>query len=99
MKCFLSHSSKDKGRYVAQVAAKLAPNIEYDELTFEEGMGNLEEILSALGRSDIFVLFLSENSLESEWVRREITEAKMRLETGELKRFFPIVIDRSISYR
>lgn len=99
MKCFLSHSSKDKSRYVAQVAAKLAPNIEYDELTFEEGMGNLEEILSALGRSDIFVLFLSEHSLESEWVRREITEAKMRLETGELKRFFPIVIDRSVSYR
>ena len=99
MKCFLSHSSKDKGRYVAQVAAKLSPNIEYDELTFEEGMGNLEEILSALGRSDIFVLFLSENSLESEWVRQEITEAKIRLETGELKRFFPIVIDRSISYR
>lgn len=99
MKCFLSHSSKDKGRYVAVVAAKLAPNIEYDELTFEEGMGNLEEILAALGRSDIFVLFLSENSLESEWVRREITEAKMRLEAGELKRFFPIVIDRSISYR
>lgn len=98
MKCFLSHSSKDKGRYVAQVAVKLAPNIEYDELTFEEGMGNLEEILSALGRSDVFVLFLSENSLESEWVRREITEAKMRLETGELKRFFPIVIDRSVSY-
>ncbi len=99
MKCFLSHSSKDKGRYVAQVAAKLAPNIEYDELTFEEGMGNLEEILTALGRSDIFVLFLSENSLESEWVRREISEAKMRLENGELKRFFPIVIDRTITYR
>lgn len=99
MKCFLSHSSKDKGRYVAQVAAKLAPNIEYDELTFEEGMGNLEEILTALGRSDIFVLFLSENSLESEWVRCEISEAKMRLENGELKRFFPIVIDRTITYR
>ena len=99
MKCFLSHSSKDKARYVATVAAKLAPNIEYDELTFEEGMGNLEEILLALGRSDIFVLFLSDNSLDSEWVRREITEAKIRIETGELKRFFPIVIDRSISFR
>jgi tetratricopeptide (TPR) repeat protein len=99
MKCFLSHSSKDKARYVATVAAKLAPNIEYDELTFEEGMGNLEEILLALGRSDIFVLFLSDNSLDSEWVRREITEARIRIETGELKRFFPIVIDRSISFR
>ena len=99
MKCFLSHSSKDKGRYVSQVAQKLAPNVEYDELTFEEGMGNLEEILKALGRSDVFVLFLSENSLESDWVKREITEAKIRLDTGEIKRFFPIVIDRELSYK
>lgn len=99
MKCFLSHSSKDKDHYVSQVAAKLAPNVEYDQLTFEEGMKNIEEILSALGRSDIFVLFLSEHSLESVWVRREITEAKIRLDSGDLKRFFPIVIDRGITYR
>lgn len=32
-------------------------------------------------------------------MRREITEAKIRLETGEIKRFFPIVIDRSVTYR
>jgi len=99
MKCFLSHSSKDKGRYVSVVASKLAPNVEYDELTFEEGMGNLEEILSALERSDIFVLFLSENSLESEWVRKEISEAKLRLDNGTLKRFFPLVIDKEITHR
>ena len=99
MKCFLSHSSKDKGHYVAQVAVKLAQNIEYDEFTFEEGMGNFEEILLALERSDIFVLFISENSLNSDWVRREITEAKIRLDAGTLKRFFPIVIDLKITHR
>jgi tetratricopeptide (TPR) repeat protein len=99
MKCFLSHSSKDKGSYVSIVAKKLSPNIEYDELTFEEGMGNLEEILAALDRSDIFVLFLSESALESEWVQKEITEAKRQLENGELTRFFPIIIEKEVTFR
>ncbi|GHF32103.1 hypothetical protein GCM10017044_28880 [Kordiimonas sediminis] len=99
MKCFLSHSSLDKNHYVSKVAEKLSPNIEYDEMTFEEGKGNFEEIINALNRSDIFVLFLSENSLSSEWVAREISEAKLRLENGALKRIFPIVIDRAITYQ
>jgi len=98
MKCFLSHSSKDKLGYVSLVADKLGPNAEYDERTFEEGMGNLEEIINALDRSQLFVLFISQHSLESVWVQREITEAKRLLEIGQLKRFFPLVIDRTVTY-
>lgn len=99
MKCFLSHSSRDKGNYVALVAQKLGPNVEYDEKTFEEGMGNLEEIMHALGRSQIFVLFISNASLESDWVRKEITEAKRMLDIGDLKRFYPVIIEDSITHR
>ena len=56
MKCFLSHSSSDKNHYVSIVARNLAPNIEYDELTFEEGMKTIDEIMRAMSRSEIFVL-------------------------------------------
>ena len=98
MKCFLSHSSRDKAHYASIVANLLRPNVEYDESTFEEGMGNLEEIINALDRSSIFVLLISNNSLDSEWVRREIAEASGRLDNGQLKRFFPIIIDPSIDH-
>ncbi len=98
MKCFLSHSSADKGRYVSIVASKLGPYAEYDEKTFEEGMGNLEEIMNAMNRSQIFVLFISDHSLNSKWVKTEITEAKRLLVNGDLKRFFPLIIDKSITH-
>ncbi len=62
MKCFLSHSSLDKAMYASIVANALKPNVEYDEATFEEGMGNLEEILNALDRLSVFVLLISDYS-------------------------------------
>ncbi len=99
MKCFLSHSSSDKGHYVSVVARKLGPNIEYDEMTFEAGMGNLEEILKAMDRSDVFVFFISKASLESEWVKKEISEAKRLLDTGDLKRSFPVIIETDITHK
>ena len=98
MKCFLSHSSSDKGHYVSIVARNLAPNIEYDELTFEEGMETVEEILRALSHSEIFVLFLSNASLNSKWVQNEITQAKRLLDLGDLKKFFPIIIEKDITH-
>ncbi|MBB2164557.1 toll/interleukin-1 receptor domain-containing protein [Gluconacetobacter sp. 1b LMG 1731] len=98
MKCFLSHSSRDKKSYAEILASALRPNIEYDEATFEEGMGNLEEIINALDRSSIFVLLISDNSLSSDWVKKEITEAHHRLNNGQLKRFFPIIIDPNINH-
>lgn len=98
MKCFLSHSSRDKAGYASIVANALKPNVEYDEATFEEGMANFEEIINALDRSSVFVLLISDHSLNSEWVRREIGEAEQRLSIGQLKRFFPIIIDRNIDH-
>lgn len=99
MKCFLSHSSSDKGHYVSVVARKLGPNVEYDEKTFEEGMGNLEEILKAMHRSEVFVFFISNASLDSDWVKREILEAKTLLKNGDLKRFFPIIIEAGLTHK
>lgn len=98
-RAFLSHSSLDKTRFVDPIAAKLgARKVIYDRISFEEGEDTLEEILKYLDKTDILVLFISNNSLNSEWVRREITETKFRLDEGEIKKFFPIVIDKEVLY-
>ncbi|MFY3230183.1 toll/interleukin-1 receptor domain-containing protein [Klebsiella pneumoniae] len=77
IKAFLSHSSKDKEHYVRNVANWLGKeNIIYDEFTFEEGERTLDQIMEGLGDSELFVLFISNSALESEWVKKEITESK-----------------------
>ncbi|WP_330960432.1 toll/interleukin-1 receptor domain-containing protein [Photobacterium sp. 53610] len=91
---FLSHSSKDKESYVRNVANWLQKdNIIYDEFTFEEGEKSIDEIILGLEQSSLFVLFISNNSLDSDWVKREISEAKNRLDKREIDKIFPIVID------
>lgn len=99
-KCFLSHSSKDKPGYVELVAMKLGrERCVYDDFTFEAGMKALEEILKSLDSTDLFVLFLSDSALSSEWVDLEITHAKRLSKEGYLSRIFPIIIDSKITYQ
>lgn len=99
IKAFLSHSSKDKNSYVRNVANWLnKDNIVYDEYTFEEGEKNLDQILKGLNETSLFVIFLSEHSLNSQWVKKEISEAKERLESNQIKKIFPIIIDENITY-
>lgn len=75
-KAFLSHSSKDKD-FVKKVADDLGSALaHYDERTFEPSGDSAEEILKALGNSDVFVLFFSQNSLASPWVKRELGYAQ-----------------------
>ncbi|EHL12248.1 hypothetical protein HMPREF9624_00555 [Oribacterium asaccharolyticum ACB7] len=92
---FLSHSSKDKERYVRIVAEKLEKefdehSIHYDEHTSEAGIKTLEEIKKSLNKTDLFVIFLSRASLNSEWVQKELFLAR---ESHIIKRIYPIVID------
>jgi tetratricopeptide (TPR) repeat protein len=97
-KIFLSHSSKDKENFVSIVAKKFGPDrCFYDEYTFRPGMKTLEEIYRTLDTTDIFVLFISEYSLNSKWVKKEITIAnKNIIDTKAV--FFPIIIDNAIKY-
>ena len=74
MRAFLSHSSKDKP-LVAQVATALGPlQCEYDEYSFEFTL-NTEAIRNALKRCDLFVFFLSANSVKSNFVAEELRAA------------------------
>ncbi|MDK2170869.1 TIR domain-containing protein [Acinetobacter baumannii] len=99
IKCFLSHSSSDKSSYIRHVVQNLdRESYIYDEITFEAGMEPGEEIVKGLEDSSLFVLFLSNNALDSEWVQQEIKLAKQLEDNGNLKRIFPIIIDKEISY-
>lgn len=98
-KIFLSHSSFDKP-YVAYIAEFFGKDrCVYDEMCFEAGMKNLEEIMHYLQRTGIFVFFISEHSLESAWVKRELFELNLLNSKGEQpSQIFPIVIDERIQY-
>lgn len=97
-KAFLSHSSKDK-ELVRRIAAQLGnKNSVLDEISFEPGTKTLEQIFNELDSSDVFVLFISNTSLDSPWVKREINRAKSHLSTDIIDRIIPIIIDDTIKY-
>ena len=102
-KVFLSHSSADKKSYVRIVADKLIKSmgedhVILDEITFQQGRGTLEEIEKNLNETDLFVIFLSETSLQSEWVKTEVFRAKELWDNKKLLQICPIIISEKITY-
>ncbi|MBK7107406.1 MAG: toll/interleukin-1 receptor domain-containing protein [Ignavibacteriae bacterium] len=94
-KAFLSHASKQKF-YVEKVASILGQDkIIYDVFTFEEGNKTIDEIFIGLEQSDVFVLFISNEALESEWVKKEIFNAEILIKENQIKGFYPIIIDNT----
>lgn len=99
-KIFLSHSSMDKD-YVRPIFNYFGSNrCIFDEMTFECGMRTLKEIFDGIEKSDIFVFFISNNSLNSEWVKKELFFAENHLnnDQNKLQQIFPIIIDDTIKY-
>lgn len=94
-KAFLSHSSVDKP-VVEQVVENLnAAEIHYDALTFENGVTSAQNIFNALGETDIFVLFVSKNSLKSTWVETEISMAEANKAKKIIKSLLVFIIDET----
>lgn len=94
IKCFLSHSSKDKDSYVRIVAGRLRKEVKiYDEESFERGMRTADEIARGLDESTLFVIFISNAALDSDWVKGELSAAQKKFEQGQLRRIYPIIID------
>ena len=97
VKAFLSHSSKDKA-FVGEVAKVLgSAQVEYDEKTFEFTL-NTRAIRQALVRSDLFVFFLSANSMASSFVAEEERTALELRAAGLIKKVLIFAIDGT-SYR
>ncbi len=74
---FLLHSSKDKG-FVRKLAADLVANgvkVWIDEQRILVGDSIPEKIAQGLAESDFFLIVVSENSVESPWVKKELSSA------------------------
>ena len=98
-KIFLSHSSTDKD-FVRPIFDKFgADRCYYDEYTFEIGMQTMREIIKSLNKTDIFVVFISEAALKSDWVKDELKIAidDFMNHKHMLRQIFPIIIDQNIS--
>lgn len=99
IKCFLSHSSKDKDSYVRIVAGRIRKEAKvFDEETFEAGMSPMEEITRGLDESSLFVIFLSSAALASKWVQDELANAKFRLDSAQIERIYPIIIEAGLAH-
>lgn len=103
MKVFLSHSSKDKLAYCNQVAEKLIKQLGkeaviYDQITFEPGEKAIDEMNRTLDITDLYVIFLSESSVERYWVKYELMEAYRKLTDKTLNRIYPIIIDPLLKF-
>ena len=99
-KVFLSHSSNDK-EYVEYIAKQFGRDYcVYDSMCFEAGMKNVDEIFREMNNTSIFVIFLSDSALKSEWVQKELSIADERLnhDSKKLSQIFPIIIDPAISH-
>lgn len=93
MKAFLSHSSRDKP-LVEDVANYLgAAQVELDSKTFDSGLLNVAEIQTALKRCSIFVLFLTQDALDSSYVRFEALLAQELLAKGVIDKFLVVCLD------
>lgn len=89
LKAFLSHSSAQK-TFVEKVAQILGQdNCFLDNKTFESGMQTIEEIIKAIGKSSIFVFFISKEALESQWVKDELSNVREYVDDGVI-RFCPL---------
>ena len=103
MRIFISHSSKDKARYCDEVVKRLVEkvginSIVYDALTFEAGEKSIDEINRTLAFTDLYVIFLSQAAVESNWVKYELKEAHKKLTDHALNRVYPLIIDSTLKY-
>ena len=96
IKAFISHSSAQKA-FALELVGKIGRDYcKIDCFDFEPAYKSIDEIFSAIDSCSIFVLLISKEALESEWVKKEIAKAKDKLTAGQLEQFWPYIIDPTL---
>ncbi|MFI8233465.1 tetratricopeptide repeat protein [Streptomyces sp. NPDC085900] len=97
IKAFFSYSTKDE-KFVSEVVSKVGrPFVHIDKHSFASGNDILSSIDIAIRESGLFVLFLTRNSLNSNWVRHELDEARLHSALGRIKKTLVVLMDQTIS--
>lgn len=94
---FLSHSSKDHAvcQQLYADLLNLGFQVWYDEVALEPGDSLIEKIGSSLQSSNVLAVVLSENSVKSTWVTKEVAVALHGHLAGAKIRVVPIRLDDS----
>lgn len=96
-KAFISHASTDKDRIVRKLDELLRERgfqTWLDERDLLPGKQLLQEIFThGIGKSDVFIVILSENSIDRAWVREELANAFLRYIDGSIDYVIPVVLD------
>ncbi len=93
-KLFFSHSSLDKA-IVRPLAEELRANgvdVWFDEWEMGPGDSLVQKISDGLAACDVFLVAISRNSLDSQWVREELSSAVIR-RIEEQTRLIPLRLD------
>lgn len=92
MKAFISHSSVQKD-FAQELVKEIGRDFCYiDCYDFQAGNLSKSEIEDKITKSDIFVLLISRESLDSDWVRFEMRLAQDKYKTTP-ESIFPAIID------
>ena len=96
IKAFISHSSKQKA-FVKELVEKLGRDFcIVDCYNFESAYNTIDEIYKNIDKSSVFVLLLSKDSINSDWVDKEIRYARTKLQPEQIDRFWPFIVDDSL---
>lgn len=97
VKVFISHSSAQKA-FVEKVAEYIGLDyVHLDKFDFEAGRKILDEIDKSIAHSNLFVLLISEEGLDSDWIRHEIAEVRDYIDEGKVF-FMPFIIDEATQF-
>lgn len=91
---FISHSSKDKDRFVKGLAEKLySRGIKswYDDWELKYGDSLIDIFDKGISKCDVFLSVISKNSINSRWVKEECDAGFVKKINGKTK-FIPIII-------
>jgi TIR domain len=96
-KVFMSHSHADKERIVNRLDELLRERglqVWLDTRDLLPGTNIVDEIFShGIGKSNIVIVVLSANSIDSRWVHEELTNAVVQKIKGVVKMIIPMVLD------
>jgi hypothetical protein len=93
---FLSHSSKDRffARKLAETLKKYGVTVWIDEAELRVGDSLIDKISTAINQADFVAAVLSHNSVNSNWVQKELSLAMSKELAGRRIVVLPILIDR-----
>lgn len=95
IKIFLSHSWAQK-EFVNKVADYIGKDFAIvDRFVFESGKNIEEEINNSLDSSNVFVMLISNESLDSKWCKHELSRFRDNMLDANKVEFIPFIIDET----